>query len=170
MEINTITAFTTYFEKIREGTNRLIKVIPEDKMDWTYKKGKFTIADIIRHIAAIERNVFAALVDDKKASYKGCGKELANGYNEVFQYFKQMHEESMEVFNRLNDEDLTKRITTLNGNETTIANFLRALIIHEVHHCGALSIYLNLLDIKTPSIFGLTEEEVIQKSNIQQTK
>ena len=55
-------------------------------------------------------------------------------------------------------------IAFLNGNETKIGSFLRALIIHEIHHCGALCIYLNLLDVKTPSIFGLTEEQVIEKS------
>ena len=64
----------------------------------------------------------------------------------------------------MRDEDLNKKIITLSGNETKIGNFLRALIIHEVHHCGALCIYLNLLDVKTPSIFGLTEQDVILKS------
>ena len=46
-----------------------------------------------------------------------------------------------------------------------MGSFLRALIIHEIHHCGALCIYLNLLDITTPSIFGLTEKQVIEKCN-----
>ena len=54
--------------------------------------------------------------------------------------------------------------TEIEGTETKIDNFLRALIVHEIHHRGALCIYLNLLDIKTPPIFGLTEEQVIQKS------
>jgi uncharacterized damage-inducible protein DinB len=75
-----------------------------------------------------------------------------------------MHRQSMQIFNSLNDEDLNRKIITLSGKETKISSFLRALIVHEIHHCGALCIYLNLLDIKTPSIFGLTEEQVIQKS------
>jgi uncharacterized damage-inducible protein DinB len=62
MEINSITSFLSYYDKIREGTNQIIQVIPKDKMDWTYKSEKFTIADVVRHIAAIERNVFAELV------------------------------------------------------------------------------------------------------------
>lgn len=164
MEIKTIASFLDYFEKIREGTNRIIQVIPKDKMDWTYKSGKFTIADIVRHIAAIERNVFAQLVNGNNSSYKGCGKELADGYEDVIFYFNEMHRQSIIIFNSINDEDLNKRITTLSGVDAKIGNFLRALIIHEIHHCGALCIYLNLLDVKTPSIFGLTEEQVIQKS------
>jgi uncharacterized damage-inducible protein DinB len=164
MEIKTIASFLDYFEKIREGTNRIIQVIPKDKMDWTYKSGKFTIADLVRHIAAIERNVFAQLVNGNTSSYKGCGKELADGYDDVIFYFNEMHRQSIIIFNSISDEDLNKKITTLSGVDAKIGNFLRALIIHEIHHCGALCIYLNLLDVKTPSIFGLTEEQVIQKS------
>ena len=165
MEIKTIESFLNYFNKVREGTNRIIQVIPPDKMNWTYKPGKFTMADIIRHIAAIERNVFAELVAGNTPSYKGCGKELADGYDEVLLYFDEMHKQSLQIFNSLNDEDLNRKIATLSNAETKIGSFLRALIIHEVHHCGALCIYLNLLDIATPSIFGLTEKQVIVKCN-----
>ena len=165
MEIKKISSFLSYFEKVREGTIRIIETIPEEKMDWTYKPGKFTIADIVRHIAAIERNVFAELVHGNKGCYTGCGKELADGYDDVLDYFNEMHNQSMYIFNSLSDEDLNKKIITLSGNETKIGNFLRALIIHEIHHCGALCIYLNLLNIETPSIFGLTEEQVIGKCN-----
>jgi uncharacterized damage-inducible protein DinB len=164
MEIKTIASFLSYYNKIREGTNQIIQVIPKDKMDWTYKSEKFTIADVVRHIAAIERNVFAELVIGNPANYRGCGKELADGYDNVIEYFNEIHSQSMEVFSSLNDEDLNRKIITLSGSETKIGNFLRALIIHEIHHCGALCIYLNLLDVKTPSIFGLTEEQVIEKS------
>ena len=165
MEIKTIASFLSYYNKIREGTNQIIQVIPKDKMDWTYKSEKFTIADVVRHIAAIERNVFAELVIGNPANYRGCGKELADGYDNVIEYFKEVHSQSMQVFSSLNDEDLNRKIVTLSGSETKIGNFLRALIIHEIHHCGSLCIYLNLLDVKTPSIFGLTEEQVIGKCN-----
>lgn len=164
MEINTITSFLSYYDKIREGTNQIIQVIPKDKMDWTYKPGKFTIADVVRHIAAIERNVFAELINGNPPSYKGCAKELADGYDNVIEYFNEMHSQSMQIFRTLNDVDLNRKIVTLSGIETKIGSFLRALIVHEIHHRGALCIYLNLLDIKTPPIFGLTAEQVIQKS------
>lgn len=36
MKIKTITSFLSYYDKIREETKQIFKVIPEDKMDWTY--------------------------------------------------------------------------------------------------------------------------------------
>ncbi|MES2781143.1 MAG: DinB family protein, partial [Bacteroidota bacterium] len=86
MEINTINSFITYYERTREVTNRIIQVIPRDHLDWTYKSGKFTIGDIVRHIAAIERNLFMEVALQRPAAYKGCGKNLADGFDAIVAY------------------------------------------------------------------------------------
>jgi uncharacterized damage-inducible protein DinB len=41
---------------------------------------------------------------------------------------------------------------------------MRAMVEHEIHHRAALYIYLNLLEIKTPPMYGLTAEEVEKMS------
>jgi uncharacterized damage-inducible protein DinB len=164
MEIQTIASFVSYYETTRATTLRIIQVTPPDQLDWSYKPGKFSIADIIRHLAAIERHVFAEMVLGNPAAYKGCGKELADGFDPVMAYFNTMHQESMQIFKSLSDDDLTKKIKALNGREVEIGHFLRALVMHEIHHRGALCIYLNLLNIVTPPILGLTEEQVKQLS------
>jgi uncharacterized damage-inducible protein DinB len=164
MEISTIEGFLEFYERTREGTLRIFNVIPRDKMDWTYHPDKFTIGDLIRHIAAIERNLFAEVVQGNKMNYKGCGKELADGYENTMHYFNELHTQSIDIFRRLSEADLSKTIVTASGRPTTIRNFLRALIIHEAHHRGALCIYLNLLGVQTPPIYGVTAEDIIQLS------
>lgn len=164
MEIINMESFLSYFEKTRHATMKVIEVIPPDKLDWTYMPGKFTIADLVRHIASIERNVFAEVVLGYKPNYKGCGKELADGYENIISYINQMHIQSIEIFETLTDESLKSKIKSLNGQEIEIGNFLRAIIVHEVHHRAALCIYLNLLGVVTPPIMGLMEEQVIQLS------
>jgi uncharacterized damage-inducible protein DinB len=164
MEISSMNSFLRYYEKIRQGTIRVIQAIPEDKIDWTYKHGKFTFADLIRHIAAIERYVFAEVAIGNKPSYKGCGKELADGYDLVIAYFYEMHKQSIERFQAITDESLKQKIKSLDGKEITLGNFIRSLIVHEVHHRGAMCIYLNLIGVQSPPVIGLTEEQVIQAS------
>jgi uncharacterized damage-inducible protein DinB len=127
--------------------------------------GKFSIADLLRHMAGIERQVFAQVVIGNNPSYKGCGKELADGYDNILAYFNEMHSQSIEVFESLDDADLTKNVKALDGKHIEVGKFLRELIVHEVHHRGALCIYLNLLNIVTPSVIGFTEEQVIQVSS-----
>jgi uncharacterized damage-inducible protein DinB len=164
MEIKTIESFLSYYDRVRETTNRTIQAIPSDKMDWTYMPGKFTFADLVRHIAAIERNLFAESVSGNPICYTGCGKELADGYENVIAYYNEMHQQSMQIFNSLNDRDLKRKIISLNGKETEIGSMLKALIVHEIHHRAAMCIYLNMVNVKSPPLFGLTEEQVIQKS------
>lgn len=161
MEIIKIEPFIAYYEKTRQATQKVIEVIPPNKIDWAYMPGKFTIADLIRHIAAIERNVFAAVAIGNKPNYKGCNKELADGYENVVSYFNKMHLQSVEIFNTIPDDSLQKKIKSLDGKEIELGNFLRALVLHEIHHRAALCIYLNLLGVTTPPIIGLMEEQVI---------
>lgn len=164
MEITKIEPFIAYYKKTRQLTNKVIQVIPPDTMDWSYMTGKFTIADLIRHIAAIERYVFAEIAIGNKSTYRGCGKDLADGYEAVMSYFNEMHLQSIEIFSSISAESLKQKVKSLDGKEIELGNFLRALIVHETHHRGALCIYLNLLGIKSPPIMGLMEEQVIQLS------
>jgi uncharacterized damage-inducible protein DinB len=164
MEIRSIVEFLNYYERTRRITNAVIKAVPADKIDWSYREGKFTIGDLIRHIAAIERHVFMQTIQGNKPTYNGCSKELADGYEGVVRYFHEMHAQSIDILSSLSDGDLLREVRTLDGKTTTAGNFLRALIVHEVHHRGALCIYLNLLGVKTPPIIGLMEEQVIELS------
>jgi uncharacterized damage-inducible protein DinB len=164
MEIRTIDSFLSYYERTREITKRVINVIPRDNLDWSYMPGKFTLADLVRHIAAVERNVFAEVIAGNLPVYKGCGKELADGFEPIMVYFNDMHEQSIEIIKSLTDQDLTRKIKALDGRKIEIAVFLRALVVHEIHHRAALCIYLNMLGIQTPSILGFSEQQVIQAS------
>ena len=163
MEISNIQSFVKYYSRIKQRTSRLFDYIPKDKIEWTYQVGKFTIGDIIRHLANIERFMYAETVQFKESSYQGCGTEFAEGYEEIVEYYQRMHAESLEIFLQLSQEDLHKKCKTPAGTEITIWKWLRAMVVHEVHHRGQLYMYLGMLGIKTPPIFGLTSEEVIEK-------
>src|SRR5690606_11264927 len=163
MEITNINSVLQYYEKLRERTNNIIAVIPEDYIDWSYKPGKFTIADHIRHIAAIGRYMYGETVQGNRCSYTGCGKELADGYENVIHFFNTKHEESMEIFSQLTD--LHQKCITPGNVTISIWKWLRTMAEHEIHHRAQLYIYLNLLGVETPPMFGLSSEDVIKISN-----
>ena len=160
MEIAEIQPFLEYFESVRKRTLNVIRSIPADKFDWTYREGKFTLADMVRHIAAIERNMFAENVQFKPSRYQGCGKELADGPENVVAYFDRMHQESMAIFSRLTPEDLKKKCVTPAGTPITVWKWLRAMVEHEIHHRGEIYVYLNMLGTPAPPMYGLTSEQV----------
>ena len=164
MEINSIEGFLKYHARIKHRTRRLFACIPPDKVEWTYQAGKFTIGDLIRHIANIERYLYAETIQLKESQYHGCGPEFADGLDHVVAHYERLYQESKAIFAQLTTADLHKKCKTPLGTEVTIWKWLRALIEHEIHHRGQLYLYLAMNGIQTPPIFGLTSEEVIDHS------
>jgi uncharacterized damage-inducible protein DinB len=164
MEITSIEGFLRYYDRIKGRTIRLFDYIPSEKIEWTYKAEKFTIGDLIRHNACIERYMYAETVQGNPSSYTGCGRSYAEGVDEVAAFYKQCYSESRDIFMTLSDEDLQQKCLTPAGSEITVWKWLRAMVEHEIHHRGQLYLYLAMNDVASPPIFGLTSEEVIDRS------
>ena len=164
MHITDIDDFLAYYSRVKSRTRKLFALIPPDKIEWTYHPDKFTFGDIIRHLAAIERYMYAENVQLKPTLYKGCGTDLAEGYEAVVAYYDNMHQESMAIFSQLKAEDLQRKCITPNGTPITTWKWLRAMVEHEVHHRGQLYTYLGMLEVGVPPIYGLSSEEVARRS------
>ena len=164
MEIHSVGPFLDYWKSVRNRTKRVVACIPPERMDWTYAPGKFTFADLVRHLATIERYMYAETVQGKPSSYPGCGKDLADGYDEVVAFMDRMDAESIEIFSRLTDENLTEKCVTPAGSEITIWKWLRAMVEHEAHHRGQIYMMLSIIGVETPPLYGLTAEEVQARS------
>ena len=156
--------FVDYFTRIRARTDRVVALVPPDRIEWTHGAGKFTFGDLIRHLAATERYMFAENAALRPSRYPGHGRELADGYEATLAYLRAMHDESMAILASLTDEDLQKKCTTPGGISMTVWKWLRAMVEHEVHHRGQIYLMLGMLGITTPPMFGLTSEEVKERS------
>jgi uncharacterized damage-inducible protein DinB len=165
MEIQTINPFLDYFEKIRERTLRVVHCVPRENIEWTYKEGKFTFGDVIRHLATIERYMYAENVQLKPSRYPGHGRELADGYDNVLEFMNRLHSESVEIFRSLSDADLQRKCVTPGGAPIATWKWMRAMVEHEVHHRGQIYMYLGVLGVPAPPLYGLTSEEVKERSN-----
>jgi uncharacterized damage-inducible protein DinB len=164
MQIHDLPIFLDYFDKIHQRTMRVARRIPPDKIDWTYREGKFTLGDLVRHIATINRYMYAETVSGRPSRYAGCGEELADGYDAVLEFAERLHRESVEIFAQLTPEQLNGKCTTPDGVPITTWKWLRAMVEHEIHHRGQLYLYLSMLGVSTPPLYGLTSEQVRERS------
>ena len=164
MEIRTIQPFLHYFGNVRERTMRVARCIPPDKIDWTYAEGKFTLGDLLRHLAVAERYMWAETVQGNPSRYVVHDKELAGSYADVMALVERLHRESIEIFGKLTDEDLLKKCKTPDDAEITRWKWLRLMVEHEIHHRGQIYLYLGMLGVPTPPLYGLTSEEVRARS------
>lgn len=165
MEIRTIQVFLHYFGSVRERTMRVARCVPSDKLDWSYAPGRFTMGDLLRHIAVVERFMWAETVSGRPSRYTTHGKELADGYENVIALMEHLHAESMEIFAKLSNEELQRKCKTPDGAEITKWKWLRLMAEHEIHHRGQIYLYLAMLGVPTPPLYGLTSEQVRARSS-----
>lgn len=120
--------------------------------------------DLLRHIAGTERFMWAENARFQPTRYPGHSEDLAAGFENIFNYVDRLHKESMEIFEQLTDADLHKKTITPDGASITLWKWLRLMIEHEIHHRGQIYIYLAMLEVPTPPLYGLTEEQVRERS------
>jgi uncharacterized damage-inducible protein DinB len=163
MQIRELDIFLDYLDKVQQRTMRVATCIPSDKLDWSYREGKFTLGDLVRHLGAIERYMFGETIQGKPSRYTGCGKELADGLNEVIRFKETMHRETVEIIRQLGEEGLNRKCTTPDGASITVWKWLRLMVEHEIHHRGQIYLYLGMLNVPTPPLYGLTSEQLSER-------
>lgn len=164
MEVRSVEQFLGYWDSLRGRTRRVVTCIPPEKLEWSHRDGAFTLGDLVRHLATIERYMYAETVAGRPSRYPGCGRDLADGFEAVVEYFDRLDAESRAVFGALSDADLQRKCQTPAGTAITTWKWLRAMCEHEAHHRGQLYLMLGMLGVATPPLYGLTSEEVLARS------
>lgn len=160
MEILSVKPFLQYFGNVRERTMGVARCVPPEKIDWTYTAGKFTLGDLLRHIAVTERYLFAENIQGHPSRYTTHGKEFGETHDDILALMDRLHAESMQIFSKLTDASLQEKCVNVGGSEIARWKWLRSMVEHEIHHRGQLYIYLAILGVPTPPLYGLSSEEV----------
>lgn len=161
MDIKSFHDFLEYYDKVRGRTKIIVNLIPKDKLEWTYRAGKFTIGDLVRHIAAIERHMYAENAQLKPSLYAGCGEEWGEGYDATVKFLDDTHAESMKIFYALTEDGINAKTATPMGTPITVWKWLRLMAEHEIHHRGQIYLYLSMIGVEVPALYGLTSEQVV---------
>lgn len=164
MEIDSVDSFLEYWSRIRGRTTRVIRAIPAEHVEWACAVDKWTLGDLVRHLAALERYMFAENFAGRPSRYPGHGRDLADGYDAVVGFYERMKDETVEILRGLPDSRLRERCTTPGGAELPVWKWMRAMAEHEIHHRGQIYVYLGILGVETPALYGLTSEEVLARS------
>lgn len=166
MDVTRVASFLEYSDRVHERTNRIVCLVREDDLEWRAGPDRFTPGDLIRHLAGIERFMWAETVHGRPSIYPGHSRALADGLAATVAYYNDLHAESRALFAELSDARLSERCATPAGTPITVGKWLRAMLEHEAHHRGQLYFILGLRGVPTPPIYGLTSEDVFAKTPV----
>lgn len=89
MEIRSVDGFLGYLTRVRERTERVVGLVPDRRFGWRPEPGAFSFADLLRHVAALERYMFAENVRGQPSRYPGHGPDLAEGPEQVSAFWRR---------------------------------------------------------------------------------
>jgi len=165
--ITSTSDFIKYFEGVRKRTLNYIREVPPDQLDWAPKQGEFTPAELIRHIGVCEA-MFVRVALERYWNYPGHQADQGQSLDELIAWLEASHRESMEKLARMPDETLyAPRFGPQGaglGYPLKVWRWLMAMTEHEVHHRSQLAVYLTLMGVRPPHIFGLGVEDLIALS------
>ncbi|HET7434211.1 MAG TPA: DinB family protein [Thermoanaerobaculia bacterium] len=153
-----------YFDKLRGRTMRVADVIPEEAFETSPIGKGFTFGDLLRHMVAIERWMYAENAQGRPSRYDGYDGGGVRGKAATLAHVRELHDEAMEIFRSLDDGALRRPCTTPGGATMATWKWLRAMLEHEAHHRGQIYTYLSILGVPAPPLYGLTSEEVQARS------
>jgi uncharacterized damage-inducible protein DinB len=158
--IQDIASFLNYFSSIRRRTVTNIQALPEERIDWAPQEGEFTCGDLIRHMGASEV-MFAGGIATGQWRYPGHQRKAGESLETLLADLESSHAEAVDLLGRLKGTDLSVPRPSLKGVPVKTWRLLMAMVEHEVHHRSQLAVYLSLMGIQPPQIYGLSLEEVI---------
>jgi uncharacterized damage-inducible protein DinB len=146
-----------------QTTKRVLERVPEDKLSWKPHPKSFSLGQLALHIASAPGNLAMAVSMDSFELPNFTQAAPANR-KEILDAFSTSLETAKGTLTKMDDAKLTAMWTlTKNGKalmSVPRAAFIRSILLnHMYHHRGQLSVYLRLLDVPVPSIYGPSADE-----------
>ncbi len=157
-------SFVKELEKESIGTRKMLALVPADKSDWKPHEKSMKLKDLATHIADLPTWITMAINKDEldfvTAPYNPAD---CNGGKELVAYFDKNMEEAKQILQNSKDSILEETWTLRNGDiiymQSTRLETIRHSYSQMVHHRAQLGVYLRLLNIPIPGVYGPSADE-----------
>jgi uncharacterized damage-inducible protein DinB len=146
-----------------QTTKRVLERIPEDKLAWKPHPKSFSLGQLALHIASVPAGVTTIVMQDSVEAPNFAQAE-PKSRQEVLDTFSKSLESAKDNLKKMDDARLAATWSLTRGGKVVMsmprAAFLRSVLLNHVyHHRGQLSVYLRILDVPVPSIYGPSADE-----------
>jgi uncharacterized damage-inducible protein DinB len=151
------------FDNEAGTTRRVLERVPQDKLAWKPHPKSMSLGVLALHVAA-SPGVICGWACEDVTEFKGEASPTPTSTGEILAAHDASVKSSKEILSRLGDEGLKGTWTGQAGGNTLMtmpkAALVRSIVMnHWIHHRGQLSVYLRLLDVPVPSIYGPSADE-----------
>jgi len=146
-------------------TKKILERVPLDKKDWTPHEKSMTLGRLATHIADTIGWVSRVInITDFDFVANKLPTHTASSSEELLQIFQDNLDKALADLEKSTIEDLDV-IWTVRVGDKVMYEIIKKVAIrawafsHLVHHRGQLSVYLRILDVPVPGMYGPSADE-----------
>ena len=157
-------AFLQEIDHEGKTTRRVLERVPAGRLAWRPHPKSMSLGELALHTAQIPGTIGSWALEDTLTLSGSPSQPQAESTDQVL----NVHDASMtkvkEVLAKLGDGGLQRNWQATAGGAPLmsmpkVALFRSVVLNHWYHHRGQLSVYLRLLDVAVPSIYGPSADE-----------
>ena len=150
-------------EQEAQTTKRVLDRIPENKLAWKPHPKSYSLGQLALHIASVPGSVAAAVVPDSM-EVPNFSQPEPKSRQEVLDTFNKSLESAKATLKKMDDARLTSTWSLTKNGKVLMSvpriGLIRSILMnHNYHHRGQLSVYLRMLDVPVPPIYGPSADE-----------
>ena len=156
--------YAAEFDLEMKSTRRMLESVPEEQMSWRPHEKSMLLARLASHVAELPYRAAQVIELEALVRQPGFTPYIAASKEELLKKFDETSEAARKAIAVASEEHL-KQTWAVKFGEKTILEMPRAMALrrivmdHLIHHRGQLSVYLRLLDVPVPGMYGPSADE-----------
>jgi len=165
MPMTVAQAMTAEFQEEAASTRKMLERVPEEKLAWKPHEKSMSLGKLASHIAESPSWV-ASVVDAEELDFANSDYKpfVGSSTAEILEAFDKHAAGFAEAMKGKSDEEMLVEWSMKSGDQV-IAQLPRVAAVrgfimsHTYHHRGQLSVYLRMLDVPVPGVYGPTADD-----------
>lgn len=159
----------TELEREANSTRKILKQVPEDHIEWRPHEKSFTLGRLSSHVAEMPQWLTWILTSDEYDIAKQPYERIVCKTNaELIHLFENKLKEGVSALQKTNTNQLEQDWIFRMGehiiSKTSRYEAIRIWMFnHHIHHRGQLGVYLRLLNIPIPGMYGPSADEMAKR-------
>jgi uncharacterized damage-inducible protein DinB len=164
--MNLTESFLTELQQEAKNTRKMLSRVPYDNPAWKPHEKSMPIGDLASHIAEISSWINETMEKDElDFAAMNYTPVVLTSTDELLAFFDKTLDHAVKCFKSCSGDDALMPSWTLRSGDQIYFTMPKHLVIrnmvlnHIVHHRAQLSVYLRLLGIAVPGMYGPTADE-----------
>jgi uncharacterized damage-inducible protein DinB len=150
------------FDREMASTRRLLERVPDEKGEWKPHEKSFALGHLAQLVAGMP-GWFPMILDQAELDLSEGPSYSFEQTSVLLEQFDAAVEKARDALSRVTGDDLNAPWALKMGDQVLSTQpkgeVARETLRHLSHHRGQLTVYLRLLDVPLPAIYGPTADE-----------